>query len=124
MREQNKNHEQINAWAPENVDPVYWKDRIHGINPFVAEIDGQAVGYADVQPTGYIDHFFVHGQYPRQGIGKALMEAIHLKARSSLIKALSSDVSRTAQPFFIHCGFEIVEQRSPIEFFCRHAKNL
>ena len=106
--------EQINAWAPANVDSVLRRDRIRGINPFVAEIEGKVVGYADVQPNGYIDHFFVHGQHPRRGIGKALMETIHLEARSSLIKVLSSDVGRTAQPFFIRCGFEIVEKRSPI----------
>jgi putative acetyltransferase len=106
--------EQINAWAPSNVDSTLWQSRMRGINPFVAELDGKPVGYADVQPSGYVDHFFVHGRFPRQGIGKALMNAIHNEAHGSLIKVLTSDVSRTAQPFFIHCGFEVVEQRSPI----------
>jgi putative acetyltransferase len=66
--------EQVNAWAPTALDRDLWVNRIRGIDPFVAEIDGQPVGYADVQQNGYIDHFFVSGHHPRQGVGKALME--------------------------------------------------
>ena len=41
--------------------------------PFVAEIEGQIVGYADLQEDGYIDHFFVSGSMARRGVGSALM---------------------------------------------------
>jgi putative acetyltransferase len=80
----------------------------------VAEIDGQPVGYADVQQNGYIDHFFVSGHYPRQGIGKALMVFIHSEALRLNITELTSNVSRTAQPFFERFGFIVVEQRKPV----------
>jgi putative acetyltransferase len=106
--------EQLNAWAPLNLDRELWVNRIRGINPFVAEIDGQRVGYADVQQNGYIDHFFVSGHHPRQGVGKALMEAIHNEAQCLSLKELISDVSLTAQPFFERFGFVIVEQRKPV----------
>jgi mRNA-degrading endonuclease RelE of RelBE toxin-antitoxin system len=32
---------------------------------FVAELNGELVGYADVQGNGYIDHFFVSGKRPQ-----------------------------------------------------------
>ncbi|MBP6110529.1 MAG: GNAT family N-acetyltransferase, partial [Rhodocyclaceae bacterium] len=57
--------EQIDAWAPANIDAEKWADRMRGINPFVAEMDGEIVGYADVQSSGLIDHFFVSGAHPR-----------------------------------------------------------
>jgi putative acetyltransferase len=106
--------EQSNAWAPSDLDRQLWVNRIRGINPFVAEIDGKPVGYADVQQNGYIDHFFVSGNHPRKGVGKALMKVIHSEAKFLLITELTSNVSRTAQPFFEKFGFVVVEQKKPI----------
>jgi putative acetyltransferase len=106
--------EQIEAWAPANVDMSVWQNKIRDLNPFVAELDGELVGYADVQQNGYIDHFFVSGKHPRRGIGSLLMTQILQEAKSLAVSALTSDVSRTAQPFFAKFGFAITEQRSPV----------
>ena len=106
--------EQLNAWAPLDFDRGRWVDRINGINPFVAEIDGKPVGYADIQPNGYIDHFFVSGYHSRQGIGKALMQSIHNEAKRLNITELTSNVSQTAQPFFNRFGFVVVDLKKPI----------
>lgn len=104
---------QINAWAPRDLDKDLWSRKMHTIKPFVVELDGEAVGYADVQNSGYIDHFFVSGHHPRLGIGAALMDAIHEEATRLGLPELTSDVSRTAQPFFQKFGFSIVEERFP-----------
>jgi putative acetyltransferase len=106
--------EQLNAWAPLDLDRELWVDRINGINPFVAEIDGQPVGYADVQLNGYIDHFFVCGHHSRQGVGKALMDVIHSEAKRLNLTELTSNVSQTAQPFFDRFGFVIVERKKSV----------
>jgi hypothetical protein len=34
-------------------------------------LEGGSVAYADVQPNGYIDHFFVAAAFVRQGVGGA-----------------------------------------------------
>lgn len=104
---------QIEAWAPADLDGRIWQTRIRGINPFVIEADGLLIAYADLQENGYIDHFFVSGDHPRQGAGRLLMETIHENAKRQSLKMLTSNVSRTAQQFFEHFGFEVVEQRSP-----------
>ena len=106
--------EQVNAWAPADLERDLWVNRIRGINPFVAEIDGRPVGYADVQRSGYIDHFFVSGWHPRQGVGSALMNFIESEAAYMGVAELTSDVSRTAQPFFERFGFVLVENRVPV----------
>lgn len=105
--------EQINAWAPRSFDPDLWAKRMRGISPFVVEMEGETVAYADLQSSGYIDHFFVSRPVARQGVGRALMSYILDVAVAKRIDALSSDVSRTAQPFFRKFGFVVVEQRSP-----------
>jgi putative acetyltransferase len=74
---------------------------------------GKLVGYADVQSNGYIDHFFVSGKHPRRGIGSLIMKKILAEATWLGIPLLTSDVSRTAQPFFQRFGFIISEKRNP-----------
>lgn len=106
--------QQIEAWAPTSFDPEVWAKRIQGIRPFVVESLGRLVAYADVQPTGYVDHFFVSGPVARTGIGTMLMNRIHETASAQGIGVLTSDVSRTAQPFFALFGFVVVEQRAPV----------
>ncbi len=104
--------EQIAAWAPETVDESRWATRMAGISPFVAERDGNVVGYADVQSNGYIDHFFVAGYAARQGVGHALMRRIHSHATAIGLTSLFSDVSITARPFFESWGFAVEGQQS------------
>jgi len=114
LASKNYTAKQVQAWAPANLDQGLWAERMHGIQPFVVEAGGQIVAYADVQPSGYIDHFFVAAAHARQGVGSMLMNHIRAAANTQSINALTSDVSLTAQPFFERFGFVIVEQRSPV----------
>ncbi|CAL62586.1 Putative acetyltransferase [Herminiimonas arsenicoxydans] len=106
--------EQIEAWAPADLDPKLWENHVRDISPFVVEADGEIVAYADVQSNGYIDHFFVSGSHPRQGIGSLLMNRIHEEASLIGIDELTSDVSKTAEPFFVLHGFHVVQRGFPI----------
>ncbi len=106
--------EQLRAWAPEHIDEAAWARRMQALQPFVAQEGRSIVGYADVQRDGYIDHFFVSGERPRQGIGRALMERLHAQALHWGLRELRADVSLTAQPFFARFGFAIVERRVPV----------
>ncbi len=106
--------EQIEAWAPTDTDMVMWADRMHTLRPFVAELDGEIVGYADLQPHGLIDHFYVSGRHPRRGIGKRLMVRIHEEAQALGLMRLTSHVSRTAEPLFTLHGFRVIERAFPV----------
>jgi len=103
--------EQVDAWAPREHDAADWAEHMQDLAPFVAERGGEIVAYADVQPDGYIDHFFVSAAAAGQGVGGALMRRILACAHELGLPGLTSNVSLTAQPFFAHFGFEIVEQR-------------
>ncbi len=84
------------------------------MNPFVAEIDGKIVGFADIQDDGYIDHFFCHNEFQGQGVGTMLMECLKIKIKSKekSISRIYSHVSITAKPFFEKFGFNVVKQQS------------
>jgi len=106
--------EQVDAWAPHRPDWDAWTARMRALQPFVAEADGRVVGYADLQTSGYIDHFFVAGKYARRGVGRLLMERLHARAAELGLVRLFSDVSLTAEPFFEHFGFRVVERKHAV----------
>jgi len=101
--------EQIDAWAPvpQAADAAPWSERIRRIRPFVAEVEDAIVGYADLQPDGTIDHFFVAGPAARMGVGSALMARIHEVASARGTASLFAEVSLTARPFFEKWGFAV-----------------
>ena len=106
--------EQVEAWAPIDLDESVWVNKIIEINPYVVVINSKIVAYADLQESGYIDHFYCHHEYQRQGIGSFLYAHIEQLAKSESISMLSSDVSITARSFFESKGFIVTKKQSPI----------
>ena len=100
---------QVKAWAPDDYDQSEWYKRISAINPFVAILDSEIVGYADVQDDGYIDHFFCHREHQGEGIGKALMQKLILTGQQNGNSRLYSHASITAKPFFEYFGFQMIK---------------
>jgi len=103
-------NEQIDAWAPKDIDPSIWINKFRSIKPFVATLEGNVVGYADLQCDGEIDHFFVHGDHQGKGVGTGLMEKIIDSAGSK--EKLFSEVSHTAKPFFEKYGFKVIRKQN------------
>ena len=103
--------EQVDAWAPREHDVEDWALHMQDLAPFVACRDDAILGYADLQPTGYIDHFFVAADAGGQGVGGILMRRLLARAEELGLRELTSHVSLTAQPFFAHFGFEVVQHR-------------
>lgn len=107
--------EQLDAWAPADVDAAKWQEKMATIRPYVAVVDGRIAGYADLQETGYIDHFFVSGAFARRGVGSALMRHLHDVAQARGLPELSAHVSLSAEAFFARHGFVVrVRQSVPV----------
>lgn len=112
---QDYNPDQLAAWAPLQYDAAPWAERMRATAPFIAQTqDGGAIaGFADLQPSGYIDMFFVAPAFAGQGVARALMAHIHAQAAARGITQLHADVSLTAVPFFAAQGF-VVEARQEV----------
>ncbi|GHT81255.1 acetyltransferase [Betaproteobacteria bacterium] len=106
--------EQLNAWASAACDQQKWASKIIAMRPFVATVEGQIAGYADLQASGYIDHFFVSGDFSGQGIGSALMQHLHEVAARRGLSQLSAQVSLSAESFFIKHGFLVDERQTAL----------
>lgn len=106
---------QVSAWAPSDFDLNSWQRTMDAIQPYIAEIEGQVVGYCDLQSDGLIDHFFCHHEYQGQGIGRDLMSFLFSQAKVQGIERLYSEVSITARPFYEKMGFTVkVQQRAEV----------
>lgn len=102
---------QVEAWAPDNFDPMIWKQKMDSISPFVAEINGEIVGYTDLQENGLIDHFFCHHQFQGKGVGRTLMEHVLKVGKCRNIERFYSEVSITARPFYERFGFQVAKEQ-------------
>lgn len=106
--------EQTAAWAPADINPGQWARQISVLKPFIAEMNGEIAGYADLQANGLIDHFYVAAHYARQGVATRLMQHIEAEARRLAISELTSEVSLTAEPFFTRFRFKVEKRQCPV----------
>ncbi len=114
IRTVNRQHyskEQVEAWAPKNYELHKWQLTMSKNKPFIAERDGEIVGFADLQSDGYIDYFFCHADYQGEGIGSVLMQKILSTAGDNRIPYLYSNVSITARPFYERFGFKVAKEQ-------------
>jgi putative acetyltransferase len=102
---------QVKAWAADDYDQSQWYKRMSSINPFVAILDGEIVGYADIQDNGYIDHFFCHWNHQGKGIGKALMQKLIVAGQQKGITRFYSHASLNEKAFFEHFGFQLLKSQ-------------
>jgi putative acetyltransferase len=104
----------IERWAPHDKDMSQWADRLAQKNPFVAVVDEEIVGMAEIGPDGFIDYFYIHPRWQDRGIGKALLATLEAEAAKLGVNVVSANVSITAKAFFLSRGFRITEAKSNV----------
>ncbi len=78
----------------------------------VAEENNKITGFCTLENGNYIDLFYVHKDHLRQGIGYKLYVEIEKEARRQKQAELTSNVSKTARPFFEKMKFKVIEQQT------------
>jgi aminoglycoside 6'-N-acetyltransferase I len=92
---------------------------------FVAEVDGAAVGFAEVglrshadgcdahRPVGFLEGWWVAPAHRRRGVGRALVRAAERWAKAQGCSEMASDTwasSRASQRAHAKLGFEVVDR--------------
>ncbi|MGJ5676197.1 MAG: GNAT family N-acetyltransferase [Nostochopsis sp.] len=104
--------EQVNAWAPQYMDYRRWNEHLHSKMSYVAELDGQIIGFAQLEPDGHIDCFYCHKDFQGIGVGSKLLDTLQTQAKALGIKRVFAEVSITAKGFFEHKGFQVTNQQT------------
>lgn len=99
--------EQIDVWAPKNIDLARWNRTLLAHYTLVAMESGEIVGFGDIDETGYLDRLYVHKDCQRQGIATALCDALEATYGDTLT-TLCTHASVTARPFFEQRGYQVL----------------
>lgn len=104
--------EQVKAWAPDNLDFRNWAEVCAQRFTYVAELEGNIVGFGELENNGHIECFYCHKDYQGIGVGKQIYRAIEAKARELKINRLYVEASITALPFFSRLGFQTLQEQN------------
>lgn len=103
--------EQINVWTSSVENTSRWLDTFTNQFLLVAEKNGKIVGYGSLENNCYIDFLYVHKDFQRQGIANRLYTELENEAKKYEVTCLTSDVSKTARPFFEIKGFNVFSEQ-------------
>lgn len=106
--------EQVAAWAPEHPDMKGWAERLRSGGVFVAEVNGQVVGFARADESGIVDLLYVDPEYARRGLGRELLTAACSWAVDRGARRLESEVSIVARPLFEAMGFCVEREQTVV----------
>jgi len=102
--------EQIDAWAPKVPDEARWLEKLRSTFAYVADANGQIVGFANLERSGRVDCLYTHYMHQGVGIASRLLSEIETRARALGARRLFTEASLTARPFFQRRGFRVVRE--------------
>jgi putative acetyltransferase len=99
---------QIRAWAPDVIDEEKFGRRCETKSTWVAEIEDRVAGFSDLEPDGHVDMLYVHPDFQRRGVARALLQHVEKAARAMDLRRLYTEASITARPAFESMGFRVI----------------
>lgn len=103
-------YQQRLAWGGDAIDLDRWKARVEALGGFVAETDGEPIGFITIDRTGYVDLAFVLPSASGRGVGRTLLNAAEDWAKDNGATQLTTEASLVAHPFFLKRGWVVVEE--------------
>jgi putative acetyltransferase len=97
--------DQREAWASRADDEQAFGARLANALTLLAVIDEAIAGFASLKGGEEIDMLFVDPQFARQGVGRALVDALTRLAGARGAKRLTAEASDVAKPLFERQGF-------------------
>ena len=104
--------QQLAAWAPDEMDALAWAERRASRPTWVAEVEGRAVGFSDLEADGHLDMLYVAADVQGRGVASALLDAVLSAARALGLTRVFTEASLTARPFFERRGFRTLGEQS------------
>jgi putative acetyltransferase len=108
------NKAQIHVWTASINNTQRWHDIISNQICLLAETGDKIIGFGTLKHGSHIDMLYVHKDFQRKGVASRLFSNLEKEAISQHKTSLTSDVSKTARPFFEKKGFTGIEEQFKI----------
>lgn len=88
-----------------------WEYLIKDQYVMLAEKEGIIVGFGSLLNGDYLDFMYVYKNCQRQGIADNLLTVLEAEAIRHDTKIITSDISKTARPFFQKKSYEVIAEQ-------------
>ena len=99
------------VWASSSEKTERWNALINDQYVLLAVKDNVIVGFGSLLNGNYLDFMYVHKDYQRQGIADLLLNALEAEAIRQKTTVITSDISKTARPFFEKKGYVVLAEK-------------
>lgn len=100
---------QIEAWARYPEDLEEFRDRLAGGITLVAEEEGNAVAFGQLDPFDHVEFLYCRTSHARRGIASRIHRDLEAVARATGTASLRTEASRVSRPFFEAAGYHVEE---------------
>lgn len=108
------NEEQLKVWSSGIDNTERWIEVIHTQFVLLAIIENKITGFGTLKDGNYIDFFYIHKDFQRQGIADRLLTELEPEAQKQHSEIITSDISITAKPFFEKKGYIVITEQKNI----------
>jgi putative acetyltransferase len=108
------NPDQIEVWISGVHNTDRWLEVVNTQFVLLAIIQNKIAGFGTLKNGNYIDFFYIHKDFQRQGIADKTLTKLELEAIKQHSKTLTSDISITAKPFFEKRDFRVKAEQKNI----------
>jgi putative acetyltransferase len=98
---------QVRAWAPSIPVPGEWETRTRLNETFVAERNGNLVGFIEVERDGYLRMLYRRPGISGNGAAEALYVIAEARVRELGIPRIWTEASLLAESFFMRHGYSL-----------------
>lgn len=98
-------------WASSSEKTERWNGLITEQFVLLAVKGDVIVGFGSLLNGNYLDFMYVHKDYQRQGIADLLLTALEEEAKRQKTQVITSDISKTARPFFEKKGYLVLAEQ-------------
>lgn len=106
--------EQLEVWAPRNIEWQEWCRPFDNSFTLVAEQEGEILGFGNLLPGGMLDRLYVKAENQGKGVATALADGLEQEAKNQQQSQVTVDASITAKKFFLHRGYETLRKNTVI----------
>lgn len=105
--------DQLNTWAPADINRKFWEDRLKKNVCKVAFIDDTMVGFTELVDEN-VETMYVHKDFQRRKVAANLIDEVLQIARERNYRVITTEASLTARPFFEAHGFEVTKVKKKL----------